>query len=145
MKYFYHICMGVTFLSPSSRGRGLKFCLLDLLHKLFLSPSSRGRGLKYCISLLYVALHNVALFTRAWIEMCASNVPSLCGLVALFTRAWIEITSEFSDYYGSKSPSSRGRGLKYYISLLLVALHKSPSSRGRGLKSIAYLGYCGNH
>ena len=34
--------------------------------------------------------------------------------VALFTRAWIEIAHNAQKNNQKKSPSSRGRGLKYY-------------------------------
>ena len=55
----------------------------------------------------------VALFTRAWIEMATKSFMPLLQMVALFTRAWIEMddmTFLKKDY---KSPSSRGRGLKW--------------------------------
>ena len=56
-------------MSPSSRGRGLKFLLVDLLVLVIMSPSSRGRGLKFTnINLKNFPAH-VALFTRAWIEI----------------------------------------------------------------------------
>ena len=100
-------------LSPSSRGRGLKFKIVYSLIMNFVSPSSRGRGLK-CDFFIYKALrtaspssrgrglksqavsgcsdlHNVALFTRAWIEILQNVLQALRLLVALFTRAWIEI------------------------------------------------------
>ena len=78
-----------------------------------MSPSLRGRGLKYCTTLCTPQGCRVALFTRAWIEIqitrfigADSGSPSLRGrglkymirsnqdiqrAVALFTRAWIEI------------------------------------------------------
>ena len=34
-----------------------------------LSPSSRGRGLKYCLRSMSALRGQVALFTRAWIEI----------------------------------------------------------------------------
>ena len=56
----------------------------------------------------------VALFTRAWIEISAEKNRIDKTSVALFTRAWIEITfSEQTINVGDKSPSSRGRGLKF--------------------------------
>ena len=77
--------------------------------------------------------------------------------VALFTRAWIEIIVLLYVVVSVKSPSSRGRGLKYITIIQLshrygsrplhegvdwnsarcyifVVICKSPSSRGRGLK-----------
>ena len=56
-----------------------------------LSPSSRGRGLKYIVLCDSGYLKRVALFTRAWIEISSSSVVSTSDLVALFTRAWIEM------------------------------------------------------
>ena len=56
---------------------------------------------------------NVALFARAWIEMIyRPDKPIVCR-VALFARAWIEITIfvVFTPIF--KSPSLRGRGLKF--------------------------------
>ena len=56
----------------------------------------------------------VALFTRAWIEIPLRVASTTGHLVALFTRAWIEIariTPTTINY--NKSPSLRGRGLKY--------------------------------
>ena len=56
----------------------------------------------------------VDLFTRAWIEITILANQGVGVGVALFTRAWIEIRR--NDYKARKyrSPSSRGRGLKYY-------------------------------
>ncbi|EDS00213.1 hypothetical protein EUBSIR_01888 [[Eubacterium] siraeum DSM 15702] len=63
--------MNDCFLSPSSRGRGLKCVAIapDLL--LTWSPSSRGRGLKSIACCVAMFWQNVALFTRAWIEIPA--------------------------------------------------------------------------
>ncbi len=101
-----------------------------------MSPSSRGRGLKYFDDFrAHLRLH-VALFTRAWIEIRHFKRCCLHSRVALFTRAWIEIKNEINNYIycfvalftrawieirqvqkqdetGLMSPSSRGRGLKY--------------------------------
>ncbi len=56
-----------------------------------LSPSSRGRGLKYLPKAVKQQYGRVALFTRAWIEMQESESGLFGRIVALFTRAWIEI------------------------------------------------------
>ena len=56
---------------------------------------------------------SVALFTRAWIEIPAIAKRCMTAFVALFTRAWIEIAVSYSDYSSERSPSSRGRGLKF--------------------------------
>ena len=58
-----------------------------------MSPSSRGRGLKWCAYCRLQFFPRVALFTRAWIEMIAALNASSKYDVALFTRAWIEILS----------------------------------------------------
>ncbi len=57
----------------------------------------------------------VALFTRAWIEIFLLNFMLSQDKVALFTRAWIEIVYNAQGQFAElvKSPSSRGRGLKY--------------------------------
>ena len=56
---------------------------------------------------------SVALFTRAWIEIRRVRVTKYLNGVALFTRAWIEMfmLSLFISF--NRSPSLRGRGLKY--------------------------------
>ena len=77
-----------------------------------MSPSSRGRGLKFPFLITKDGDLQVALFTRAWIEMEVISVPSDCGAVALFTRAWIEIGEFRVAITAPWSPSSRGRGLK---------------------------------
>ena len=78
-------------MSPSLRGRGLKFPQFFFIIPNSQSPSLRGRGLKCRYRLLKNEKKSVALFTRAWIEIhdiiCVANEKS----VALFTRAWIEI------------------------------------------------------
>ena len=55
------------------------------------SPSSRGRGLKFQRLWYRLIKAIVALFTRAWIEIPKPRLKRLDDLVALFTRAWIEI------------------------------------------------------
>ena len=57
-----------------------------------MSPSLRGRGLKYR-SLGLRLVQAVALFTRAWIEITAEIYRVNIDTVALFTRAWIEIAN----------------------------------------------------
>ena len=61
-----------------------------------MSPSSRGRGLKYIGQMLSNLTMAVALFTRAWIEIYAPTCTRYMVLVALFTRAWIEISLVFT-------------------------------------------------
>ena len=78
-------------LSPSSRGRGLKYLVNITTDEELMSPSSRGRGLKYFLRPLFLRRLTVALFTRAWIEISLEMDSRFCGVVALFTRAWIEI------------------------------------------------------
>ena len=61
-----------------------------------------------------IVLRIVALFTRAWIEIIRVAIAPDMLLVALFTRAWIEIKDYRYEFFTTdKSPSSRGRGLKY--------------------------------
>ena len=55
--------------SPSSRGRGLKYTILKIAYVNSGSPSSRGRGLKYQDKDTFLSKARVALFTRAWIEI----------------------------------------------------------------------------
>ena len=56
-----------------------------------MSPSSRGRGLKFALVSFHELESGVALFTRAWIEIRSKISLSIISSVALFTRAWIEI------------------------------------------------------
>ena len=77
-------------MSPSSRGRGLKYRVYLASQPEQTSPSSRGRGLKFNLHIGDVDFK----------------------MVALFTRAWIEIFGKSNSGTGVKSPSSRGRGLK---------------------------------
>ena len=107
---------------------------------LFLSPSSRGRGLKQewvgcCRGLL-----RVALFARAWIETGPSSRSHRRNFVALFARAWIETYHGVENIFGTKSPSSRGRGLKHDPLYDVELKRASPSSRGRGLKLSGLVG-----
>ena len=57
-----------------------------------MSPSLRGRGLKFTVHKSgWLVIDDVALFTRAWIEIIEKYSSRCVGNVALFTRAWIEI------------------------------------------------------
>ena len=56
-----------------------------------MSPTSRGRGLKYSFFFVLLFFYFVALFTRAWIEIEQKKLAEQSAEVALFTRAWIEI------------------------------------------------------
>ena len=56
-------------MSPSSRGRGLKYIDYIACSAKLVSPSSRGRGLKSPVHEVFNIPSDVALFTRAWIEM----------------------------------------------------------------------------
>ena len=59
-----------------------------------MSPSSRGRGLKYVLGRKVTMYTIVALFTRAWIEIYP-QYSKIAGVnVALFARAWIEIVNQ---------------------------------------------------
>ena len=99
-----------------------------------LSPSLRGRGLKY-VNQRCIKLHRVALFTRAWIEIVTRPLVIKCFMVALFTRAWIEILDEMTALDAVPwSPSLRGRGLKCILGDTGTKASWSPSLRGRGLK-----------
>ena len=83
-----------------------------------------------------LTLHKVALFTRAWIEITSGWNFFVHSFVALFTRAWIEIAVASSVLLRFlRSPSLRGRGLKYLVNNHFLLKTRSPSLRGRGLKS----------
>ena len=84
------------FVSPSSRGRGLKQTGKSNRIETGLSPSSRGRGLKQYVGLAAGEFHAVALFTRAWIETMLASARREPSRVALFTRAWIETYSDYA-------------------------------------------------
>ena len=75
-----------------------------------LSPSLRGRGLKYDQLAEYYDFLNVALFTRAWIEIPDSYfLYTPREIVALFTRAWIEIKfSKGRNTYTARRPLYEG-------------------------------------
>ena len=80
-----------------------------------MSPSLRGRGLKYCETQPLTSGAEVALFTRAWIEIMSLEKATDLTVVALFTRAWIEIINGTVIIGRTWSPSLRGRGLKYNL------------------------------
>jgi len=104
----------------------------------------------------------VALRARAWIEIFSACMSVICSGVALRARAWIEISSSGNTMKLDKSPSVRGRGLKflfaqYLLLLTYVTLRArawieifvknlrfryilSPSVRGRGLKFLKLRG-----
>ena len=109
-------------MSPSSRGRGLKYQSDDNTIFCRKSPSSRGRGLKCPIIGFGCYRRKVALFTRAWIEIAAERrLIFAAARVALFTRAWIEISCcRRHATRTARSPSLRGRGLKYDSSLYFI-------------------------
>ena len=60
-------------MSPSSRGRGLKYAAMEAFNAGLASPSSRGRGLKFGEVIRSPIVVMVALFTRAWIEIDVSE------------------------------------------------------------------------
>ena len=64
-----------------------------------LSPSLRGRGLKFYFSCFLINIIIVALFTRAWIEIVPSMAITTTSAVALFTRAWIEMLIGKGDLF----------------------------------------------
>ena len=121
------------------------------------SPSSRGRGLKYSSPFTIWHSPKVALFTRAWIEIQIAAIVSTAppcrplhegvdwnrvafSLLLLCLRRPLHEGVDWNTvlYCYRKnallSPSSRGRGLKSRCFLIAPALLASPSSRGRGLK-----------
>ena len=121
--------------SPSLRGRGLKSSLTVIIGFSNSSPSLRGRGLKCNLYDTSELVDEVALFTRAWIEIIFSERISISVFVALFTRAWIEIAH--FRYWGLQAP---GRPLYEGVDWNSCDIFKavrttlSPSLRGRGLK-----------
>ena len=145
-------------MSPSSRGRGLKYFdnrywFLRFLVALFTrawieilvdgqtyndvkSPSSRGRGLKF--ENIYIKRFRlcVALFTRAWIEIPVVILSPLLYYVALFTRAWIEIRLWVLALHRLLVALFTRAWIEISPSFLWALTWKSPSSRGRGLKSV---------
>ena len=108
---------------------------LHALHVTPRSPSSRGRGLKYWNCQITAHLYSVALFTRAWIEINKKGRWRLYNIVALFTRAWIEILACNRQVVSlRRRPLHEGVDWNFpFISSNLFQL-RSPSSRGRGLK-----------
>ena len=99
-------------LSPSLRGRGLKYVLLCFGSvKSYVALFTRA-WIEIVISIFTPHQYFVALFTRAWIEITACSDTASSKTVALFTRAWIEIRNRLKIYPTTLSPSLRGRGLK---------------------------------
>ena len=78
----YSLVDGQTYndVSPSSRGRGLKYTIGGMGRVTTTSPSSRGRGLKSSISPYDCYATTVALFTRAWIEIGLRISQYLCNV-----------------------------------------------------------------
>ena len=121
-------------MSPSSRGRGLKFQGSEAKLYRARSPSSRGRGLK---SRKYIGIRrggSVALFTRAWIEIAALSGVSLVVLSPSSRGRGLKSNTMWKKAFLNASPSSRGRGLKSTRQVQKYIILRSPSSRGRGLK-----------
>ena len=100
-----------------------------------MSPSSRGRGLKSSIIPGRLRASSVALFARAWIEILNAGL-----YLSAYTRSpssrgrGLKLCERHSFQKQTRSPSSRGRGLKCPQSASAVTCRMSPSSRGRGLK-----------
>ena len=129
--------VGAMISSPSSRGRGLKLCLLLRMSRYqtvalftrawieipytsesfggYRSPSSRGRGLKW-YTLDYTVDYRMSPSSRGrGLKFCKHTYSCSRRRVALFTRAWIEILCFPSLCpFCWQSPSSRGRGLKLH-------------------------------
>ena len=125
--------------SPSSRGRGLKFFVIAKLMIFAIVALFTRAWIEIRCRLIFEIVVVVALFTRAWIEIGRRHLPVVYERVALFTRAWIEISLLTSTRFsGVRSPSSRGRGLKFGLSSVMLSFTASPSSRGRGLKCNLY-------
>ena len=64
-------------MSPSLRGRGLKYFANGQDTQISRSPSLRGRGLKYRGIARPYGYVSVALFTRAWIEISATEIADM--------------------------------------------------------------------
>ena len=105
-------CILVCVMSPSSRGRGLKYNLGFEMSFLLPSPSSRGRGLKSFIAqtnksfagrplhegvdwnniFKFRHIYNIGRPLHEGVDWnFLGDLAVLQDLVALFTRAWIEI------------------------------------------------------
>src|SRR5690606_11901571 len=76
------------------------------------SPASRGRGLKRRDCDGCALWRRVARFARARIETTTLLSQVGCGVVARFARARIETRWSRPWPGWSRSPASRGRGLK---------------------------------
>ena len=94
---------------PLHEGVDWNFFTAVFIPWISMSPSSRGRGLKYINRNCKTVYKRVALFTRAWIEIKSSELLSPSPSVALFTRAWIEILIFFLySYFISRRPLHEG-------------------------------------
>ena len=105
-------------------------------HDQFMSPSLRGRGLKFYRHRSEETRRTVALFTRAWIEIwwVAENGKALSCRPLYEGVDWNWYTHRPRILW-RLSPSLRGRGLKsIFFALLSADCAPSPSLRGRGLK-----------
>jgi len=78
-------------MSPSVRGRGLKYTVYVVQPENQPSPSVRGRGLKSLSPNVACNVCIVALRARAWIEIGSGRSSFTLSIVALRARAWIEI------------------------------------------------------
>ena len=140
--------------SPSLRGRGLKSHTLSMLTvnmtvALFTRAWIEMYRRREIVSAMRVALFTrawieidcflsfahsgiiVALFTRAWIEIRGMRITTNFHSVALFTRAWIEMGACLAGEYNvCKSPSLRGRGLKFVYPVSDIAIKCRPLYEG---------------
>ena len=108
-----------------------------------LSPSLRGRGLKFFTLSNLLSLRDVALFTRAWIEI--KDIPDeiVFVTVALFTRAWIEIVAVLHTHKPQFVALFTRAWIEICYGMCVSRLNlESPSLRGRGLKCIPSSGIC---
>ena len=141
----------VSFLSLSTRERGLKFVRLDSVGRDWLvalyerawieimrhsKPAfflHLGRSLRESVDwnhfkiISFQILHEVALYERAWIEIFFPLALSFRGMVALYERAWIEISQSSQTSSYRTSLSTRERGLKYSCSIRRI--HTAVQSR----------------
>ena len=69
IEIFISFATPLRILSPSLRGRGLKYAGTMQERLTSGSPSLRGRGLKFRIPSSEIYIVTVALFARAWIEI----------------------------------------------------------------------------
>ena len=83
-----------------------------LLTVTWMSPPSRGRGLKRAIRDSEDWHDGVAPLTGAWIETAVGAILCCVLAVAPLTAAWIETLINVAELMTDPSPPSRGRGLK---------------------------------